>query len=69
MSDRQDAAVRYARAGWPVFPCKPDAKEPATKHGVLDAETDARTVTRRCTGADRAGRRRRARQAGPQEPQ
>jgi hypothetical protein len=45
-SDRQDAAVRYARAGWPVFPCKPDAKEPATRHGVLDAETDPHTVTR-----------------------
>ncbi len=46
MSDRQDAAVRYAQAGWPVFPCKPEAKEPATKHGVLDAETDPRTVAR-----------------------
>jgi hypothetical protein len=46
VSARQDAAVRYARAGWPVFPCKPDAKEPQTIHGVLDAETDARMVTR-----------------------
>jgi Bifunctional DNA primase/polymerase, N-terminal len=46
MSSRQDAAVRYAGAGWPVFPCKPDAKEPATRHGVLDAETDPQTVTR-----------------------
>lgn len=46
MSARQDAAVRYARAGWPVFPCRPGAKEPATRHGALDAETDPRTVTR-----------------------
>jgi hypothetical protein len=41
VNERQDAAVRYASAGWPVFPCKPDAKEPATTYGVLDAETDS----------------------------
>lgn len=46
MSARQDAAVRYARAGWPVFPCRPDAKQPVTRHGVLDAETDPRTIAR-----------------------
>lgn len=46
MSDRQDAAARYARAGWPVFPCRPDAKQPVTRHGVLDAETDPRTIAR-----------------------
>jgi Bifunctional DNA primase/polymerase, N-terminal len=46
MSARQDAAVRYASHGWPVFPCKADAKEPVTRHGVLDADTDLRTVTR-----------------------
>lgn len=46
MSDRQDAAVGYARVGWPVFPVRPDAKEPATRHGVLDAETNPHTVTR-----------------------
>jgi hypothetical protein len=38
--------MRYARAGWPVFPVKPDAKEPATMHGVHDADTDAQTVAR-----------------------
>ena len=46
MNSCQDTAVRYTRAGWPVFPCKPNAKEPATRHGVLDAETDPGTVAR-----------------------
>jgi hypothetical protein len=51
MSDTQDAAVRYARHGWPVFPARPGAKEPLTvpgvlEHGVHDAETDPRMVTR-----------------------
>jgi Bifunctional DNA primase/polymerase, N-terminal len=47
---RLDAAVRYAEHGWPVFPCKSDAKEPATRHGVHDAETDPRTVARFWSG-------------------
>lgn len=34
------AALRYAAAGWPVCPCKPGRKEPATSHGVRDATTD-----------------------------
>jgi Bifunctional DNA primase/polymerase, N-terminal len=57
MSPRQAAAVQYARAGWPVFPVaadKPDCqrgedcrcKAPLTPHGLKDAETDPRTVTR-----------------------
>jgi Bifunctional DNA primase/polymerase, N-terminal len=33
------AALRYAPA-WPVFPCKPDSKEPATAHGFKDASAD-----------------------------
>ena len=37
---RQDAAVRYASAGWPVFPCIPGEKIPATRNGLLDATTD-----------------------------
>ena len=57
MSDRQDAAVRFARAGWPVFPSAASdpacgqgrdcaCKVPLTKHGVNDAETDPQTIAR-----------------------
>jgi hypothetical protein len=43
-----DAALRYAGHGWPVFPCAPGAKVPAIAggHGVHDATTDAREITR-----------------------
>jgi hypothetical protein len=33
-------ALSYANAGWPVFPCVPGEKLPATKHGFKDATTD-----------------------------
>jgi len=33
-------ALDYARRGWPVFPCRPGGKEPATRHGFKDATTD-----------------------------
>lgn len=33
-------AIEYARRGWPVFPCRPGSKEPATRHGFRDASTD-----------------------------
>lgn len=46
MSEYLDAAVRYARCGWPVFPCKPGSKEPATTHGFHDATTDAGRIER-----------------------
>jgi len=35
------AALAYARAGWPVFPCIPGEKVPATAHGFENATTDA----------------------------
>jgi putative DNA primase/helicase len=37
-------ALRLARLGYPVFPCRADRKEPATPHGVLDATTDETTI-------------------------
>ena len=33
-------ALDYAERGWPVFPCRPGQKTPATLHGYLDATTD-----------------------------
>ena len=40
----QGAALAYARAGWPVFPCRPGSKEPATRNGFHDASTDERQI-------------------------
>jgi hypothetical protein len=33
-------ALYRAEHGWPVFPCQPDSKIPATRHGHHDATTD-----------------------------
>lgn len=41
-----DVALRYAAAGWPVFPCQADRKEPATDHGFKDATTDPDQIRR-----------------------
>ena len=38
-------ALAYARTGWPVFPCLPGAKIPATRHGFRDATTDPVQIT------------------------
>jgi len=38
------AALAYARAGWPVFPCLPGQKAPATRHGFQDATTDPERI-------------------------
>lgn len=40
-----EAALGYARLGWPVFPCRPGEKAPATGHGCLDATTDPARIT------------------------
>lgn len=34
------AALWYAEAGWPVFPCQPGSKQPGCSHGFHDATTD-----------------------------
>ena len=35
----QEAALTFATAGVPVFPCIPNGKAPLTRHGFLDATT------------------------------
>jgi putative DNA primase/helicase len=43
MSAVVDAALGYARRGWPVFPMSP-RKTPLTEHGLLDATTDSEMI-------------------------
>jgi Bifunctional DNA primase/polymerase, N-terminal len=38
-------ALACAARGWPVFPCQPGRKAPATRHGYLDATTDPAQIT------------------------
>jgi hypothetical protein len=38
-------ALAYASRGWPVFPCRPGRKTPATRHGYRDATTDQERIT------------------------
>ena len=38
--DMLHQALIYASRGWPVFPCQPGQKIPATWHGYRDATTD-----------------------------
>ena len=38
-------ALAYASRGWPVFPCVPNEKLPATRHGYRDATTDEERIT------------------------
>ena len=45
MNPQLAAALRYARSDWPVFPCRPGEKLPATRHGFLDASTDTDKIT------------------------
>lgn len=46
MSALLEAAERYARRGWPVFPCAPSKKVPMTPRGFYDATTDLGEVRR-----------------------
>ena len=38
-------ALAFAARGWPVLPCQPGQKTPATRHGVRDATTDPGQIT------------------------
>jgi Bifunctional DNA primase/polymerase, N-terminal len=40
-----ERALACAAHGWPVFPCQPGEKIPATRHGFLDATTDPDQIT------------------------
>lgn len=42
-----DAALQYAKKGWPVFPCSRWDKAPLTQHGFKDATTDPEKIKRR----------------------
>jgi hypothetical protein len=39
-------ALTFARRGWPVFPCQPGSKRPATRHGFKDASTSQDQIRR-----------------------
>jgi hypothetical protein len=41
-----EQALAYAAHGWPVFPCQPGGKQPATPHGFHDATTDPDKIAR-----------------------
>lgn len=43
-SGTEEAAHRYADAGWPVMPAIPGEKVPATAHGLLDASTSHQAI-------------------------
>ena len=44
--ERLEAALAYARTGWPVFPCRPGSKEPATRNGFYDATVSEGQIRR-----------------------
>lgn len=49
-----DAALWYAAAGQPVFPCHTHGKAPLTRHGLNDASTDLAKIRAWWTAAPQA---------------
>lgn len=45
-NELKEAAIEYAKAGFAVFPCERDSKEPATIRGFKDATKNPATVER-----------------------
>src|SRR5439155_17314548 len=41
-----EVAVALAEAGWPVFPCRPDTKQPLVPHGFKDRTKDGQQIKR-----------------------
>ncbi len=41
-----DCALKYAKRGWAVFPCKPGGKAPLTQNGFKDASRDPKQIKR-----------------------
>ncbi len=37
-------ALKYARRGWPIFPCEPRGNKPLTEHGLKDASANEETI-------------------------
>jgi hypothetical protein len=46
LSPLGQSAIRLAERGLQVFPCRPRAKQPATRNGLKDAKTDAQAIER-----------------------
>ena len=44
MDNLKDAAIQYAKKGYPVFPIVPNEKRPITRTGFKEATTDIRKI-------------------------
>jgi hypothetical protein len=44
-NDTLRQALAYAQRGWPIFPCQPGQKIPATTHGYRNATSDPEQIT------------------------
>lgn len=55
MPDMVETALRYASAGFAVFPLEPNGKAPSCDHGFKDATTDERRIRQLFRRADNIG--------------